>query len=66
MNLVAIAMYRYILSSAMNCVEASPTVAETVTAKPIIIEFFLPSLSSIIPTMGENISAATSNELNKC
>lgn len=42
---------------------ARPTVATIVTTNPIMIEFFLPNLSSIKPTNGEKMRAATSKDL---
>jgi hypothetical protein len=49
--------------SLINSVAASPQVEIIQITKPIRIEFFLPSLSSIIPATGENIKAATSNDM---
>ena len=63
MNLVPIDTYKYAESPTINYVHASPTVAAIVTTKPIMIEFFRPRLSSMMPTIGENIRAATSNDL---
>jgi hypothetical protein len=47
----------------MNSVQARPTVEHIVTKKPMMIEFFLPNVSSINPTTGEKMRAATSKDL---
>jgi len=47
----------------MNSVQARPTVEHIVTKKPMMIEFFLPSVSSINPTTGEKMRAATSKDV---
>lgn len=65
MNLAEIDAIRNHRSSSMNTVRARAAVERTSTKKPSIIEFFLPHFSNIIPTMGENINADTSNDLNK-
>ena len=64
MNLAMMDTRRNVKSFSIKTVIESESVAKTITANPNRIEYFLPTFSSMWPTIGEKRRAATSKDLS--